>query len=81
MKTIEGFTVVDLEVQKMGLEDRIKRLEGDLKLPLLPILDEQAGQISQQIIFRRLLDVERSNLIKVNFELEKKKQQTYTLQR
>lgn len=70
----EGFSVNDLEIQKIGLEDRIKRLEADLKSPLDADFSEQAGQISNQIILKRLLEVERSNLRKINFELEMKKQ-------
>jgi hypothetical protein len=70
----DGFTICDLEIQKIGLEDRIKRLEIDIKCPLEADNNEQAMQVSNQIILLRLLEVERSNLRKVNFELEKKKQ-------
>lgn len=69
----EGLSISDLEIQKIGLEDRIKRLEADLRAPLEANFSEQAGQISNQIILKRLLEVERNNLRKVNFELEKKK--------
>lgn len=67
-----GLTLMDLENQKIGLEDRIKRLEKDLQRPLDADLNEQAGQISNHIILRRILEVERSNLQKVNFEIKKK---------
>lgn len=70
----EGFSISDLEIQRLGLEDRIKRLESDLRAPLEANFSDQAGQISNQIILRRLLEVERNNLRKVNFEIEKKKQ-------
>ena len=70
----EGFSVHDLEIQKIGLEDRIKRLEQDIQVPLSAKNNEQAGELSNLIILRRLLEVERSNLRKVNFELEKKRQ-------
>lgn len=70
----EGFTVKELEIQKLGLEDRIKRLEQDLKLPLEQDSHEQAMQLSNQIILRRLIEVEKSHLRKVNFEIEKRKQ-------
>ena len=70
----EGFSVFDLEIQKLGLEDRIKKMEYDLKCPLEADANEQALQVSNQIILLRLLEVERSNLRKTNFELEKKKQ-------
>lgn len=67
-------SVEELETQKLGLEDRIKRLERDLKSPLDVDFHEQANQISNQIMLKRLLEVERSNLRKVNFELEKRRQ-------
>lgn len=70
----EGFSIKDLEVKKIGLEDRIKRLEMDLKQPLELDSHEQAQQLSNQIILRRLLEVEKSYLRKVNFEIEKRKQ-------
>ncbi len=68
-----GLSVTDLEVMRLGLLDRIKRLESDLRAPLEADSSEQAGQLSNQMILRRLLEIERSNLIKVNFEIEKKK--------
>lgn len=71
----EGFSISDLEIQKIGLIDRIRRLEADLKSPLEANMDDQASQTSNQIILKRLLEVERSNLRKINFELEKKLQQ------
>lgn len=70
----QSFTIQVLEAQKIGLEDRIKRLETDLKCPLEANSSEQAGQISNMIILRRILEVERSNLRKVKFELEKRYQ-------
>lgn len=70
----EGFSIQDLEVKKLGLEDRIKRLEADLKSPLEHDSHEQAQQLTNQIILRRLLEVEKSYLRKVNFELEKRRQ-------
>lgn len=70
-----GLTLKDLEIQKVGLEDRIRRLEQDLKLPLEADFSEQASQLSNQIILKRLLEVERSQLRKVNFELERKRQE------
>lgn len=78
MRTEEskGLTIKDLEVQKIGLEDRIKRIESDLRSPLDLDSYEQAGQISNQIILKRLLEIERSNLIKVNYEMEKKIQES-----
>jgi RNA polymerase-binding transcription factor DksA len=75
MEAVElGFSLADLEIKKLGLEDRIKRLEADLKQPLEHDNHDQAQQLSNQIILRRLLEVEKSYLRKVNFELEKRKQ-------
>lgn len=70
----EGFSIADLEIQKLGLENRIKRLEQDLQAPLDADTHEQAQQLSNMIILRRLLEVEKTHLRKVNFEIEKRKQ-------
>ena len=70
----EGYSLNDFEIQKLGLIDRIKRLEADLKKPLESNSSEQAGQLSNRIILQRLMEVEISNLNKVEFEINKKKQ-------
>jgi RNA polymerase-binding transcription factor DksA len=72
MNREEGLTVQDLEIQRLGLEDRIRRLERDLKAPLDQDFNEQAGQLNQRMILSRLLEIERSNLQKVNQEILKK---------
>lgn len=64
-------SIQDLEHQKKGLEDRIKRLETDLQTPLEQDSHEQAMQLSNQILLRRLLEIERTNLRRVNLEMEK----------
>lgn len=69
----EGYSLSDLEIQKLGLIDRIKRLEADLKAPLEANSSEQAGQLSNRIILKRILEVEICNLGKVDFEINKKK--------
>lgn len=74
MSTEQGFTLTDLEIQKIGLMDRIKSLENDLKCPLEPNFSDQSGQVSQQLVQMRLLEVEKINLRKLNFEIEKIKQ-------
>lgn len=71
-------TAKELENEKMALEGRIKKLEIDLKAPLEATFNEQAPQISNLIILRRILEVERSNLVRLNFEIEKRKQQSCT---
>lgn len=62
-----------LESQKLELEDRIKRLEGDIKAPLDASFSEQAPQLSNRLILRRLLEVERVNLWGIYLELEKRR--------
>lgn len=62
----------ELEEQKSALEDRIRRLEADLKSPLDQDFHEQANQISQQLILKRLLEVERNHLKTIKFEIQKK---------
>ena len=64
-------SIHDLEHQKKGLEDRIKRLEADLQIPLEQDSYEQAMQLSNQILLRRLLEIESTNLRRVNLEMEK----------
>lgn len=59
-----------LQEGKMNLEDRIKRIERDLKLPLDQNSDEQAGELSQQLVLRSLLETEKSNLRKINSQIE-----------
>ena len=58
-----------LQEQKRALEDKIRRLEADLKAPLDVDLSEQALELSQQLMLRRLLVVERENLARVNRQL------------
>ncbi len=63
----------ELEVQKTDLLETIKSLESDIRCPLDSNLDDQATQTSNQIITKRLLDVERNNLQEINVELDKMK--------
>jgi RNA polymerase-binding transcription factor DksA len=63
--------ILQLEQEKAQLEDRIKRLENDLKSPLDPDFHEQASQLSNQITLKRLLEVERANLHRVKVELDR----------
>lgn len=70
----EGFTWSDLEIQRFGLEDRIRRLEVAIQDSPEKDTNELGGQLSNKMILARLLEVERSNLRKVIFEIDKKKQ-------
>jgi hypothetical protein len=67
-----GFTIQDLEIQKIALEGRIKKIEQDLREPLSVDSSEQAVQTSQFIFMKQLLEVEKSNLVKVMYEIAKK---------
>ncbi len=75
----EGFSIFDLEMNRISLEGRIKKLEADLKEPMVAAFNEPAPQVSQQIILRRLIEVERNYLGKVNYELELRKQAVGTV--
>ena len=70
----EGFTICDLEVQKFSLKGRINSLEADLTQAFEADQNEQASKILSQIVLRRLIEVERSYLMKVDYELELRKQ-------
>lgn len=52
------------------LQDRIRRLEADVKAPLDPDFSEQAGQISDRSLRMRLLDIEKENLARRELELQ-----------
>ena len=76
MRTVvKGLTVKDLEIHKLGLLDRIKRIELELRAPVDIDKGELSGQTSNQIILKRLLEIEKSNLVKINYELGKKIQE------
>lgn len=70
----EKQVISDLELQRSSLEGRIRKLEGDLKQPLEQNFSDQAPQLTNQIILKRLLEVERENLKKVNIEIAKRQQ-------
>lgn len=60
----------ELQSLKSTLEDRIRRIEADLKAPLESDSSEQAVQLGQLELIRKLLEVERSRLTEVNHEIE-----------
>ena len=53
------------------LQDRIRRLEADVKAPLEADFSEQASQLSDRAIRMRLLEIERDNLARRETELQK----------
>jgi hypothetical protein len=68
----ETISLTQLQENKKALEERINKIESDMKLPLEATFSEQAGQLSNRMILTRLLDIERSNLQKLNVELARR---------
>jgi len=66
----QSLSIEQLKLQKAGIEDRIKRLQNDLKAPLEQDLSEQALELSQRLILDKILSSEIEYLKKINFELE-----------
>lgn len=69
-KKMTASSLYELQSRKASLEDRIKRMEADLRCPLEQDFSEQAAQLSNQLILKRLLEVEYSNLKELNREIE-----------
>lgn len=61
----------ELNKKKLELEDRIRRLNADIKAPLEMDFHEQAAQLGNREILMRLLEVEKENLRTLNKEIEK----------
>jgi len=68
----ETISLTQLQEHKKALEQRINKIESDMKLPLAATFSEQAGQLSNRMMLARLLEIERSNLQKLNFELARR---------
>ena len=66
----QSLSIEQLKLQKAGIEDRIKRLQNDLKAPLEQDLSEQALELSQRLILDKILSSEIEYLKKINLELE-----------
>lgn len=62
---------VTLKKEIAELQDRIKRLEADVKSPLDPDFNEQAGQLSDRSLRLRLLEIEKENLARREQELSR----------
>jgi hypothetical protein len=65
----QSLSLQDLNLQKAGIEDRIQRLQRDLKAPFEQDLSEQAMEISQRLILDKILNAEIEYLKKVNLEI------------
>ena len=63
--------VATLKKEIAELQDRIQRLEADVKMPLEADYSEQAMQLSDRAIRLRLLEIERDNLSRRETELQK----------
>ena len=70
---IQGlFTVGELELQKRGLEARIKQLEHDFVIPGESAISSQNYMKNTHLtIMKRIIELERTYLQKINVELEK----------
>lgn len=66
----QSLSIEQLKLQKAGIEDRIKRLQNDLKAPLEQDLSEQALELSQRLILDKILSSEIEYLKKISNELE-----------
>jgi hypothetical protein len=70
---IQGlFTIGELELQKRGLEARINQLELDFVLPAESAISGQNNVKNTHLtIMKRIIELERTYLQKINLELEK----------
>lgn len=62
----------DLLEQRIRLEERIKRLERDLKSPLSPDEDDDAPDLKNREVLYGLYQVEKQNLERLNNEIQKR---------
>jgi hypothetical protein len=74
---IQGMiTIGELELHKKGLEARIKQLEQDFVIPTETAISGQNNMKSTHItIMKRIIELERTYLQKINHELEKMRQE------
>lgn len=59
-----------LKNEQAALLDRIGRIEMDVREPQDPDRMDDAARVAQQLTLRRLLEIERGNLRRINNELE-----------
>lgn len=69
---LKEFSIHELEVQRTGLEDKIRRLRADLKLPMDANLDEQANQVANRVVLLKIYESESSYLKEVNQEIKRR---------
>lgn len=65
----KNLTLAELNEKKIAIEDRIMRLERDLKSPLDPDFSVQAGETSNRIVLSSLLATEKEMLVQLNHVL------------
>lgn len=61
----------DLQEQRIRLEERIKRLERDLKTPLSTDEDDDAALLKDREVLYSLYQVEKQNLERINKEISR----------
>jgi hypothetical protein len=69
----ERASVADLKLQKVWHEVRIKRLEEDLHSHVELTRKEKVEQVSNKIILKRILEIERDNLARIDYALTQRK--------
>lgn len=62
---------VDLKEQRKRLEERIKRLENDLKSPLSKDMEEDAVETKNRDVLYSLYRIEKQNLARIDAEIMK----------
>lgn len=67
-------TLEDLKEQYQKLEERIKRLETDLKSPLSKEADEDALETKNRDVLYGLYKVEKQNLARLEAEIRESRQ-------
>ncbi len=72
-QTKEPVAIIYLVQQKAALEERIKRLEDDLKAPLSNDYNEQACEMTDRNLRQELLEIEKKNLRSVNQALDERR--------
>jgi hypothetical protein len=65
----KAFNIEQLMMQKRGLEDRISRIQKDLKCPLEPDLEDQAIDLAQRNILSGILRSENEYLSRIEAEI------------
>ncbi len=72
-KSLVKISLEELLVRRNALQDRIRRLENDVRAPVDVDFDEQAQGLGGRMVTRALLDVERETLCSLEQEIHRRK--------